>query len=99
MLLREETPEDYSAIRDVNRLAFGGEVEARLIDRLRMDDAAFMAAELSPGDLEGSNGEVRVRYPEAFWGTRLASSNSVRERPKRATLKTLLPAIVRTSRP
>ncbi len=33
--IREETPEDHEAIREVNRLAFGGDDEARLVDRLR----------------------------------------------------------------
>jgi putative acetyltransferase len=35
--LREEGPADYDAVREVNRLAFGGEDEARLVDRLRED--------------------------------------------------------------
>jgi putative acetyltransferase len=37
MLIRAETPADRDAIRDVNRQAFGGEAESRLIDRLRSD--------------------------------------------------------------
>jgi putative acetyltransferase len=37
LLIREETPEDYSAIREVNRLAFGGDAESILVDRLRED--------------------------------------------------------------
>ena len=37
MRLREEAPADYDAIREVNRLAFGGEDEARLVDQLRED--------------------------------------------------------------
>jgi putative acetyltransferase len=36
-VIREETPRDREAIRDVNRLAFGGQDEARLVDRLRAD--------------------------------------------------------------
>ena len=35
--LREEAPADYDAIREVNRLVFGGEDEARLVDQLRED--------------------------------------------------------------
>lgn len=37
MLIREETPEDREVIRAVNRLAFGGDAEGDLIDRLRAD--------------------------------------------------------------
>jgi putative acetyltransferase len=37
MLVREETPADFDAIREINRLAFGGEAEGQLIDRLRAD--------------------------------------------------------------
>ena len=33
--IRKETPVDTVAIREVNRLAFGGGAEARLVDRLR----------------------------------------------------------------
>lgn len=35
--IREETPADYDAIRDVNHLAFKREGEARLVDQLRAD--------------------------------------------------------------
>ena len=35
--IREETSTDLEAIREVNRLAFEGEEEGRLIDRLRAD--------------------------------------------------------------
>ena len=35
MTIREETPDDVEAIRDVNRLAFGGDEEVRLVDALR----------------------------------------------------------------
>jgi putative acetyltransferase len=34
-VVREEIPEDYEAIRNLNRLAFGGNEEAELVDRLR----------------------------------------------------------------
>jgi putative acetyltransferase len=33
--IRPETAEDYAAIREVNALAFGREVEPRLVDALR----------------------------------------------------------------
>jgi putative acetyltransferase len=36
-VVQEETIEDQPGIREVNRLAFGGEVEARLVDQLRAD--------------------------------------------------------------
>ena len=36
-MVREETPEDHDGSRRVNRLAFGGEGEAMLVDRLRAD--------------------------------------------------------------
>jgi len=35
MIIRPETPDDYTAIREVNTLAFGREVEARLVENLR----------------------------------------------------------------
>src|SRR4051794_28234592 len=34
-VIRLETPGDHAVIREVNRLAFGGEVEARLVEALR----------------------------------------------------------------
>jgi predicted N-acetyltransferase YhbS len=34
-VVREEVPEDYEPIRNLNRLAFGGNEEAELVDRLR----------------------------------------------------------------
>lgn len=37
MEIRDETVDDRDAIREVNRLAFGGEREARLVDQLRTD--------------------------------------------------------------
>lgn len=39
MIVRSEGPEDCEAIRQVNRLAFGREVEARLVDALRQSPA------------------------------------------------------------
>ena len=37
LLVREEAPADHDAIREVNRLAFKQESEARLVDQLRAD--------------------------------------------------------------
>ncbi len=34
-LIREEIAADYDAIREVNRIAFGGNDEAEIVDRLR----------------------------------------------------------------
>ena len=34
-LIREEIPEDHAAIREVNRIAFSGNQEAEIVDRLR----------------------------------------------------------------
>ena len=41
MTIREETPADYDAVRQVNRLAFNTDLEARLVDRLRADGLAI----------------------------------------------------------
>ena len=38
MKIGPEQPEDYSAITDVNRLAFGQEDEAQLVARIRASD-------------------------------------------------------------
>jgi putative acetyltransferase len=40
MIIRIERPQDYHAIAEVNRLAFGGDDEAALVDRLRSSGAA-----------------------------------------------------------
>jgi putative acetyltransferase len=42
--IREETPADLAAIREVNRLAFGRDDEARLVDALR--DGGYARASL-----------------------------------------------------
>jgi putative acetyltransferase len=44
MTIRPETSADHAAIREVNRLAFGGEDEARLVDALR--DGGFVRISL-----------------------------------------------------
>jgi len=43
-VVRPETTEDQSAVRRVNRLAFGGDDEARLVDELR--DSGYARASL-----------------------------------------------------
>lgn len=37
MLVREELPADREVIREINRQAFGGNAESRLVDQLRAD--------------------------------------------------------------
>lgn len=37
MIIREEFPSDFEVIRQVNRAAFSGNLEADLVDRLRQD--------------------------------------------------------------
>lgn len=41
--IREERPEDLEAIREVNRLAFAQETEARIVDALRANGAALLS--------------------------------------------------------
>ena len=46
MLIRKETDEDYAAILALNRMVFGGDYEAELIDKLRsanLDVASLIA--------------------------------------------------------
>ena len=38
ILIREEEPGDYDQVRQVNRRAFGGDLEATLVNRLRNDE-------------------------------------------------------------
>jgi len=52
MQIRPERPEDRDAVFDVNRLAFGQENEARLVDALRLSSAFI--PELSLVALDGS---------------------------------------------
>ena len=55
--IREESLHDRAAIREVNRLAFTGEDEARLVDRLR-SDGEVTASLVALDQVEG--GEERV---------------------------------------
>lgn len=41
--VREERPNDVAAIRDVNRLAFGQEQEANIVDALRSNGAVLLS--------------------------------------------------------
>jgi putative acetyltransferase len=41
--LRLEEPEDAAAIREIHRLAFGGDAEAAIVDAVRAADAAVLA--------------------------------------------------------
>ncbi len=49
-VVREETPADYDPIRDVNRLAFKQESEARLVDKLRADGDVVASLVAVEGD-------------------------------------------------
>jgi len=42
-LIREEIPDDYAAVRELNRTAFEGEAEGQLVDRLREDGAVVVS--------------------------------------------------------
>jgi putative acetyltransferase len=48
--IREERPADYEGIRELNRLAFGGEAEGRLVDRLRADGVVIASLVAVDGD-------------------------------------------------
>ena len=42
-VIRPETAADHAAVREVNRLAFDGEIESRLVDALREDGYARLS--------------------------------------------------------
>lgn len=48
--IREERPEDIKAVREINRLAFGQDAEARLVDRLRADGLVITSLVAVEGD-------------------------------------------------
>ena len=48
--IRQALPADFAAIRTVERVAFGGEVEARLVDQLREDGDAIVELVATAGD-------------------------------------------------
>jgi putative acetyltransferase len=41
--IREERPEDREAVRNVNAMAFGQELEGRIVDALRSNDAVLLS--------------------------------------------------------
>jgi putative acetyltransferase len=41
LAIREERPEDFEGIREVNRFAFGRDAEAQLVDQLRADGSVI----------------------------------------------------------
>src|SRR5262245_38973128 len=49
--IRPEGPHDLVAIREVNRLAFGGEEEVAIVDRLRADGLVIASLVATDGDL------------------------------------------------
>ena len=42
-VIRYENPDDYDAVRELNRTAFEGEAEAQLVDGLRNDGAVILS--------------------------------------------------------
>ena len=50
VVIREETPQDYDAIRELNKVAFQGNDEAGLVDRLRKDGAVVFSLVALEGD-------------------------------------------------
>lgn len=67
--IRQEQPDDFQAVYEVNTLAFGQENEAKLVELLRRSEAfvpdnVFMALELIAEGLKDTRGVVR--YPEEF---------------------------------
>ena len=48
--VREESPADVAVIREVNRAAFGGDDEARLVDLLRAEDCVLVSYVAMDGD-------------------------------------------------
>lgn len=54
LMIREETPDDYSTIREINRKAFGGEAEGTLVDRLRADGLVVVSlVAIKDGEISG----------------------------------------------
>jgi putative acetyltransferase len=50
VVIREETPQDYDAIRELNKATFQGDEEAGLVDRLRNEGAAVLSLVALEGD-------------------------------------------------
>src|SRR5437764_119192 len=54
LTIREETPADYSTIREINVQAFGGEAEATLVDQLRADGLVVASlVAIQDGEISG----------------------------------------------
>jgi putative acetyltransferase len=74
--IRNERPEDYPAVRDVNVRAFGGHIEATLVDMLRAANKALIS--LVAADSSQVVGHILfsaitvAEAPEAFRGVGLA---------------------------
>lgn len=71
IVVRAEEPADYPDVRAVNEQAFGGRVEARIVDALRSSEGSLSLVALTDGRVAGhilftpvtivpSGGEVRV---------------------------------------
>jgi putative acetyltransferase len=81
MLIREEIPEDHDAIREVNRIAFGGNEEAGIVDRLRSAGVIVVSlVAIEDDEIVGHIlfGELPIQCPGA--GT-LGGLTSAQERP------------------
>lgn len=74
--IRVERPDDVSAVRHVNELAFGGSAEARLVDELRAANKAVISLVAQHGDRVVGHilfSPVTVtNAPESFRGAGLA---------------------------
>ena len=67
-VIREEIPEDYEPIRNLNRLAFGGNEEAELVDRLRSTGivvASLVAIEIHEIVVTSSSANCQSRPTKA----------------------------------
>jgi predicted N-acetyltransferase YhbS len=71
-MIRPETSADYEAIRQVNRLAFGQDAEARLVDALR--DGEYVRASLVAEKDEQVVGQVQGQ--KRFAETRISVDES-----------------------
>ena len=69
--IREELPEDFDAVRELNRLAFGRDTEGRLVDLLRERGCAIVslvALEETKGEVIGHIffSRIRIETPTAY---------------------------------
>ena len=74
--IRQETPDDFPAVRDVNERAFGGAAEAQLVDMLRAANKAVVSlVALHQGRVVGHilfSPVTVTQAPENFRGVGLA---------------------------